>query len=144
MSRGSFYEWEDQQVHMRDQGRVPFENAQVIVDYAWAYAGLAYPPKVERLSKSARRTVANATRLRIRIPVKGIKTTILLHEVAHSMTSEAHGDEYHHHGPRFVGVFMRLLCDHISQVFTMPELTASAREAQVAFNLDGPIHRAAA
>ena len=81
----------------------------------------------------------HATRLWISIPEAGIKSTVLLHEIAHSMTSDAMGEESHHHGPRFVGVFMRLLCDHIP-TFSLDALAAAAKSEAVDFNFDGAIH----
>jgi hypothetical protein len=81
----------------------------------------------------------SATRLLISIPKAGIKSTVLLHEISHSMTSDAMGEQSHHHGPRFVGVFMRLLCDHIP-TFSLDALAAAAKNEAVDFNFDGPIH----
>jgi hypothetical protein len=130
------YRWEDKHIHARDQSVVPFDQAQSIVDYVWSKAGLSYPPKIGPLSKNAKKTRANASRLQIRIPKSGIKTTILLHEIAHSMTSDALGAS-EHHGPRFVGVFMHLLCEHIP-TFQLAQLRCTAKLESVDFNFDGP------
>jgi hypothetical protein len=137
--RSACYAWEDRHVHPNDTGTVQFEQAQAIVDYVWKTAGLVYPPKIRPLALTARTFRANATRLWISIPKAGIKSTVLLHEIAHSMTSDAIGEQSHHHGPRFVGVFMRLLCDHIP-TFSLQALMASARQERLEFNFDGPIH----
>jgi hypothetical protein len=137
--RSAVYKWEERHVHPKDTGTVPFDQAQAIVDYVWAQAGLTYPPKIRELGRNARCTVANATRLAIRIPANGVSTTVLLHEVAHSMTTDAASDRSHGHGPRFAGVFMKLLCDLIP-TFSLDELMASARQERVEFNFDGPIH----
>jgi hypothetical protein len=137
--RSACYAWEDRHIHPNDIETVPFEQAQAIVDYVWQTAGLAYPPKIRPLARTARTFRATATRLWISIPKAGIKSTILLHEIAHSMTSDAMGEQCHHHGPRFVGVFMRLLCDLIP-TFDLDVLIASARQEGVDFNFDGPIH----
>lgn len=137
--RSRVYAWEDRQVHPKDTGTVPFDQAQGIVDYVWAQAGLSYPPKTRELGRNARCTKANANRLTIRIPAKGISTTILLHEIAHSMTTDAASDRTHAHRPRFVGVFMKLLCDLIP-TFNLDELMASARKEGVEFTFEGPIH----
>jgi hypothetical protein len=134
------YHWEDKHIHARDQSVVPFDQAQSIVDYVWSKAGLTYPPKIRPISKNAKKTRANATRLQIRIPKSGIKTTVLLHEIAHSMTSDALGAS-DRHGPRFVGVFMRLLCEHIP-TFQLTQLMYTAKLESLDFNLDGPIHHA--
>jgi hypothetical protein len=100
---------------------------------------LKYPPKIRELARNARRTAANANRLTINIPAGGISTTVLLHEIAHSMTADAASERTHAHGPRFVGVFMRLLCDLIP-TFSLGALMGSARQDGVEFNFDGPIH----
>jgi hypothetical protein len=84
------------------------------------------------ISKAARRTLANANRLRIRIPRHGIKTTVLLHEIAHSMTGSV--DEPSDHGPAFVGTFMSLVCHHI-RTFSLPQLMDTARSEGIDFNL---------
>jgi len=55
------------------------------------------------------------------------------------MTSDVMGEQSHHHGPRFVGVFMRLLYDHIP-TFSLDALAAAAKNEAVDFNFDGPIH----
>jgi hypothetical protein len=137
--RSAVYKWEDRHVHHKDTGTVPFDQAQAIVDYVWARSGLSYPPKIRELGRNARCTAANATRLTIKIPARGISSTILLHEIAHSMTTDAASERTHAHGPRFVGVFMRLLCDLIP-TFNLDALMASARQESVEFNFDGPIH----
>jgi hypothetical protein len=134
------YAWEDRHVHPKDTGTVPFDQAQAIVDYVWARAGLSYPPKIRELGHNARSTQANANRLTIRIPAKGTSTTILLHEIAHSMTTDAASERTHAHHPRFVGVFMKLLCDLIP-TFELDELMSSARRERVEFTFEGPIHR---
>jgi hypothetical protein len=87
--RSAVYRWEAEHVHPKDTGTVPFDQAQAIVDYVWARAGLTYPPKIRELARTAWRTTANADRLTISIPATGVSTTVLLHEIAHSMTSDA-------------------------------------------------------
>ena len=139
--RSACYSWEDRHIHPNDTGAVPFGQAQAIVDYVWRTAGLAHPPKMRPLAPTARNLHATATRLWVSIPKAGIKSTVLLHEIAHSMTSDAFGEHCYHHGPRFVGVFMRLLCDHIP-TFSIDALMAAARQEGVEFNFEGPIHPA--
>jgi len=129
--RSRIYAWEDRCIHSRDYSVIPFEQAQSIVDYVWAEARRTHPPKVVMISQAARRTVANANRLRITIPRHGIKTTILLHEIAHSMTGSI--DEPGDHGPAFVGTFMCLVCHHI-RTFSLPQLMDSARSEGVDFD----------
>jgi hypothetical protein len=138
--RSAVYRWQDKRVHSKDTGTIPFDQAQAIVDYVWARAGLTYPPKIREMPSQTRRAKADATRLTIRIQPTGISTTVLLHEIAHSMTTDAASDRTHAHSPRFVGVFMRLLRDLIP-TFNLDELMASAMQAGVEFNFDGPIHQ---
>jgi hypothetical protein len=134
--RSAVYRWEAEHVHPKDTGTIPFDQAQAIIDYVWERAGLTYPPKIRELSRNASRTAANANRLTVNIPASGVSTTILLHEIAHSMTSDAASERTHAHRPRFVGVFMQLLCDLIP-TFDIDELTRTATAAGVEFNFDG-------
>lgn len=137
--RSVCYAWEARHVHSKDASIVPFEQAQSIVNYVWAKAGLMYPPRIRVLTKNATRVGANATRMWIKIPEAGIQTTVLLHELAHSMTSSAADDQCHdNHGPRFVGAFIKLLAEHIRTF----RLLQTAKVEGVDFNFDGPIpHR---
>jgi len=87
---------------------------------------------VVAISKTATRSVATANRLRIRIPRHGIKTTVLLHEIAHSLTGDI--DKPGDHGAFFAGTFMRLVCQHIP-TFQLVELTGTAELEGVEFSL---------
>jgi hypothetical protein len=124
------YAWEDAEVGPREASRVPFGQLQALVDHVWAAEGLRFPPRVKRLPHQARRTVARATRLAIEAPAV-LPTWILLHELAHALTSTAEGDN-DGHGPRFVGLYLHLLVRHAR----MPEaaLVASLRAAGIAFD----------
>jgi len=137
--RSAVYRWEAEHVHPKDTGTVPFDQAQAIVDYVWARAGLIYPPKIRELARTARRTTANADRRTISIPATGVSATVLLHEIAHSMTTDAASGRSHAHGPRFVGALIKLLCDLIP-TFSLDALMVSARQEGIEFNFDGPIH----
>lgn len=146
MSRGdpearALYAWEDAEVAPRDASRVAFAQLQALVDHVWAAEGLRFPPRVHPLPRQARRTLARATRLRIEAPAE-LPTWVLLHELAHSLTSTAEGLSAGH-GPRFTGMYLHLLVRHAR----MPEaaLTASLRAAGIAWErrprpvfLDGP------
>ena len=85
-----------------------------------------------RLLGQARATVARATRLSIEAPPE-LPSWVLLHELAHAMTGTVEG-ENDGHGPRFVGLYLRLLVRHAR----MPEeeLARSLREAGIAFDPD--------
>src|ERR1700688_1356819 len=95
--RSKVYVWEEQFVAPRDPSSVVVAQAQGMVDAIWAEMGLRFPPKVERLPRQARSTVADATRLSIRLP-KACPSWCLLHELAHAMTS-THDGEANGHGP---------------------------------------------
>lgn len=135
MSRGDaaarrLYAWEDAEVAPRDLSRVPFAQLQALVDHVWAAEGLRYPPRIRPLPRQARATVARATRLAIEVPAE-LPSWVLLHELAHCMTSTAEGGN-DGHGPRFVGLYLQLLVRHAR----MPEtaLAASLRAAGIPFD----------
>ncbi len=122
------YAWEDRVVAPRDRSRVPFARLQALVDHVWAAEGLRFPPRIRPLPTQARKTVARATRLAIEAPPE-LPSWVLLHELAHAMTSTAEGDN-DGHGARFVGLYLRLLVRHAR----MPEeeLARSLRAAGIA------------
>ncbi len=135
MSRGDaaarrLYAWEDRVVAPRDATLLPFAQHQGLVDQVWSAEGLRYPPRVRPLPRQARRTMARATRLAIEAP-PALPSWILLHELAHAMSSTLEG-ESDGHGPRFVGLYLRLLVRHAR----MPEeaLAASLRAEGIAFD----------
>jgi hypothetical protein len=133
--RSRIYAWEDRHIHSRDRSVISFEQAQSIVDYVWAEAGRTHPPKVVAISKTASSSVATANRLRIRIPWHGIKTTVLLHEIAHSITADI--DKPGDHGASFAGTFMQLVSRHIP-TFELAELMRTAELEGVDFCLAEP------
>ena len=125
--RRKVYAWEDREVAPRDQSLVPYARLQGLVDHVWVQEGLSWAPLVRPLTKKARRTVARATRLAIEAPEE-LASWVLLHELAHCMSSTA--DAYSDgHGPIFVGLYLKLLCDYAR----MPreELEASLRKARI-------------
>jgi hypothetical protein len=135
MSRGDaaarrLYLWEDAEVAPRDLSRVPFAQLQALVDHVWVAEGLCFPPRMRPLPRQARATVARATRLAIEAPAE-LPSWVLLHELAHCMTSTVEG-ENDGHGPRFVGLYLQLLVRHAR----MPEaaLAVSLRAAGIPFN----------
>lgn len=115
MSRGDraarlLYAWEDREVAPRDTAAVPFARLQALVDHVWAAEGLRFPPRVRPLPRQARGTVARASRLAIEAP-PALPSWVLLHELAHAMTSTAEGASAGH-GPVFVGMYLGLLARH--------------------------------
>ena len=114
----------------RDRSLVPFGQLQGLVDHVWRQEGLAWPPRVRPLAKQARRTMARATRLAIEAPAQ-LATWILLHELAHAMSSTAE-ERSDGHGPIFVGLYLKLLVDYAR----MPRdvLEASLARARIAWD----------
>jgi len=69
--------------------------------------GLRFPPRVARLPGHARITVADATRLLIRLS-NPTPSWCLLHELAHAMSS-THEGESDGHGATFMGLYAQML-----------------------------------
>jgi hypothetical protein len=109
--RSKVYAWEERFVAPRDPSSIAFAQAQGMVDAVWAEMGLRFPPKVERLPRQARFTLADATRLSIRLG-NSSPSWWLLHELAHAM-STTHDGQSDGHGPIFVGLYARLLVRYL-------------------------------
>ena len=109
--RSRVYAWEDRVVAPHDPSTVAFAGAQGMVDAIWSEMGLLYPPRVERLPAQARRRIADANRLTIRLP-RSVPSWCLLHELAHAMTTTADGAS-DGHGPVFVGLYVQLLARYL-------------------------------
>jgi len=124
------YAWEDAVVAPRDASVIPFAAMQVVVDHVWAAEGLRFPPRVRKLPPQARATVARACRLAIEAPPT-LPSWVLLHEIAHALTSTAAGDS-DGHGAAFVGTYLRLLVKHARM--DRAALEASLRAAGIAFD----------
>lgn len=130
--RSRVYAWE--QAHVAPDGAtlVLFAAAQGMVDAIWADMGLRYPPRVEPLPGRATVLLASATRLSIRLP-EATPSWVLLHELAHAMAA-AHDGQSDGHGPRFVGLYARLLERYMRLPGTT--LLRSLREARIAVDAD--------
>ena len=128
----SLYAWEDAVVAPRDRSLVPFAQLQSLVDHVWTCEGLRWPPRVRRLPSRAHRTIARATRLAVEAPA-ALPSWLLLHELAHAMTSTAEG-ENDGHGPDFVGTYVRLLVRYAR----LPEalLVETLADAGITWNRD--------
>lgn len=102
------YDWEDKYVGTEYGGdRVEFDNIQSIIDHVWKEMGLEYPPIAIMFRKNAKK-LGTSNRTHILFP-QHASTWIILHEMAHSMTSDHELGSSDRHGPRFVGVYMKLL-----------------------------------
>jgi len=117
------YAWENRVVAALDRSVVPFERMQGIVDYVWATEGLQWPPRV-RPRRASKATLATGSRLAIEAPAS-LPSWILLHEIAHALTSTAEGAS-DGHGPDFVGTYLRLLVRHCRMDRAMLEQTLAA------------------
>jgi len=109
--RGRVYAWEECFVAPRDSSSVAFAQAQGMVDAIWTDMGLQFPPKVMRLPRQARATIADATRLLIRLS-DTTSSWCLLHELAHAMSSTHEGGS-DGHGPSFMGLYAQLLIRYL-------------------------------
>src|SRR5207249_3216651 len=103
-------------------------------------------PKVERLPRQARATVADATRLSIRLADTS-PSWWLLHELAHAL-STTHDGQSDGHGAVFMGLYARLLVRYL-RVPTDTLLTslkadgiAADMQAEPIFVNDQPVGRA--
>lgn len=130
--RTRVYAWEDAVVTVADDSLIPFPLAQGMVDAIWSELGLRFPPKVERLPRQSRRLQGDASRLRLRLP-DPIPSWLLLHEVAHALSSTADGGS-DGHGPAFMGLYVKLLTLYLRMSATM--LIGSATAAGIAIDTE--------
>ncbi len=110
--RQRVYDWEDRVVApLAGPATIDFAAAQGMVDALWAELGLRFPPRVEPLPPQAHRRIADADRLRLRLPPQ-CPAWVLLHELAHALssTAEGHSDG---HGPVFMGLYLQLLTRYL-------------------------------
>jgi hypothetical protein len=130
--RGRVYAWEERFVAPRDSSSVAFAQAQGVVDAIWADMGLRFPPKVMRLPRQARTTVADATRLLIRL-ADTTSSWCLLHELAHAMSSTHEGGS-DGHGPRFMGLYAQMLIRYLR--VPPDDLGKSLHDAAIEVDID--------
>jgi hypothetical protein len=109
--RSRVYAWEDRLIAPRDPSQVPFSAAQGMVNAIWSEMGLRYPPAVDPLPPQTRTRMADASRLALRLPPV-TPSWVLLHELAHAMTS-THDGRSDGHGPAFVGLYVQLLARYL-------------------------------
>jgi len=128
--RSRVYAWEDAVVTVADTSVIPFPLAQGMVDAIWSELGLRFPPKVERLPRQSRRLQGDGSRLRLRLPDR-IPSWLLLHEVAHALSSTADGIS-DGHGPVFMGLYVKLLTLYLR----MPAATLIESATQAGIVID--------
>ena len=122
--RSAVYAWERKRVSPHDRSVVPFNQIEFVVHYIWEQEGLSYPPLVKPLPKQAH-NAGDATRTVVRFS-KRVPTWMILHELAHAMTSTVDGRS-NEHGALFMGVFCKLLHKYLKMDFD--ELVMSAELA---------------
>lgn len=112
--KSKVYRWENANIAPHDKSRVSFDQIQEIVNYVWEGEGLKYPPRVEPFPKQVTTKCGDATRLVIRFHEEELTPTwVVLHEIAHSLTSTHDGERMDRHGPDFVGIYMQLVEKHL-------------------------------
>ena len=112
--RSKVYAWEERFVVPHDPSLIAFAHAQGMVDAIWADMGLRFPPRVERLPRQARCTLADASRLSIRLAEPN-PSWCLLHEIAHAMSS-THDERSDGRGPKFMGLYTQLLVRYLRPI----------------------------
>jgi hypothetical protein len=128
--RARVYAWEDIEVAPHGADPVPFDRLQPMVDAIWREMGLRFPPAIEPLPRQSRSLRADATRLRLRLP-DPVPSWLLLHELAHAMTS-THEGASDGHGPRFMGLYLQLLDRYLR--LPLARLAPGLRQAGIAFD----------
>lgn len=131
--RQRVYDWEDQHIRPKDRSVIPYSQAQAMVNYIWEQEGLLFPPTVREMPKQNRTAEAKANRSNVWVKPEGIASWVLLHEIAHSLTTDTFDEESQRHGPAFVGVYMRLLEKHIRIPLSL--LMYTAKQDKVDFNI---------
>lgn len=124
--RSRVYKWEDRFLPTYDRTDIPFEQTQTLVDGIWTDLGLKYPPTVIK-KKNTHKTAAKANRTHIFVP-DTIRGWVLLHELSHSLTLDVEREDTEGaHGPRFVGIYAKLLIRYlrVSEEFLYMSLSAA-------------------
>lgn len=128
------YNWESEVVSPYDKTIIPFEQIESIVKYVWSKEGLDNPPVVEQFRNGVTRKSADATRMKVRFQC-ATYTWIILHELAHSMTSDFEKGS-NMHCEDFVGVYMHLLNKYLN--IPIPILTWTATQRGIKYNFVKP------
>jgi hypothetical protein len=111
LQRSKVYAWERKNIAPHDLTPVAFHNVKAIVDYVWKSEGLLYPPLVESMPKQNKTAAGDAFRYRVRF-TETTHTWIILHELAHSMTSDIDGNS-NQHGSLFMSVYISLVSRYL-------------------------------
>ena len=109
--QGLVYQWEQAEIAPKDTTKLFFFQVEPIIRWIWEQENLQYPPLVEKLPKKCRKFCADATRLKVRF-ADITYTWIVLHELAHSMTSRYNGLT-NRHGSLFMEKYCQLLSRYL-------------------------------
>ncbi len=122
LQKSRVYRWESINVAPFDRTKVQFKSIESVVHYVWESEGYRYPPLVELLPSRCSKRLGDATRCVVRFREE-TQTWIILHELAHSMTSEADGAS-NVHGALFMGIYCHLLSKYMRMDYTTLKLSA--------------------
>lgn len=127
--RSKVYAWEKK--HLPSGRMVPFGEIQDYVNRVWEAEGLKYPPIVKPMN-ALDLHAGKANRRYCLFPKKGATEHTILHEVAHSLTTNFE-DDGDRHGPNFVGMMMKLMEKHLD--VSLLSMWHSAKVAKVDFEM---------
>jgi hypothetical protein len=105
------YAWERRFIAPKDINPIDITIVKGIVNYVWLQEGLKYPPLVGLLSEKAKHD-GEGDRLEVNFK-RRTYTWIVLHELAHSMTS-LHDGKTNGHGAYYVGMYAQLLSRYMN------------------------------
>lgn len=124
------YAWEREVIAPKGGAFVAYDDAQNLVNFIWEAEGLKYPPQICRLDP--RNTTAEATGGRFEVHIRDrVQTWVILHELAHSMTSNIHDQTVAHRAP-WVGVYMNLVVKYLG----IPLLVLAATATRMGVEYD--------
>ena len=129
--KSSVYAWENTIVAPHDQNLVHFDSIQSVINWIWQQEGLQYPPLIEKMPKQ-KHASGDASRICLRFQEQTY-TWIILHELAHAMTSNI-DDLSNHHGSLFMGIYIQLLIRYLHLPYQ--EIVDSALSRGLKIKLD--------
>ena len=136
--RNKIYKWEWATLPQYDRVRIPYDQAQPIVNYIWKQENLKYPPRIKALSDSATKILAGARYdgKKLNVWLKKSRPTrgfIMLHEIAHLIVMKQTGSQIGIHDEQFLGIYMGLLNRHLC--IPMMHLMVSANNHELKYDL---------
>lgn len=141
------FAWDHAVVHSMDRRVITEGEARAIVSFVWSERGLVGPPRVNHITLP-HDVLACASRTEVNIGRKGISTSVLLHELAHSMdmSLEVSLGEYEMrpkgepivgsgHDENWLGIYLDLLNDFMPPSFNKLYLMKTLHDRGLAFSL---------